>query len=226
MALAGGGDVLGCFDDGAAGGGVFGEADLGAGFGVGADGLDAEAVGEHGVVANLGDDRRRELEAGSVAAVAVADVDEGAHLVEGHEVLDAVGEMLGDVAGVVGEGLGGVAGLPAALVFEGLREIPVEEGAVGLDAGGEELVDEAVVEVEALRVGRAGAVGKTRGQATEKRKALRPRSLHEGDVFVVAMVEVVGDVAGVALLVLPGVWEKVSQMEGPRPSSWTAPSTW
>jgi hypothetical protein len=25
---------------------------------------------------------------------------------------------------------------------------------------------------------------------------------------------------------LPGVWEKVSQMEGPRPSSSKAPSTW
>ena len=62
-----------------------------------------------------------------MAAVFVADVDEGAHLVEGHEVLDAVGEMLGDVAGVGGEGLGGVAGLPAAFVFEGLGEVPVEE---------------------------------------------------------------------------------------------------
>src|ERR1700731_3721609 len=33
------GDVLGCFDDRDAGGGVFGEANFGAGFGVGADGL-------------------------------------------------------------------------------------------------------------------------------------------------------------------------------------------
>src|SRR5207302_8810536 len=26
--------------------------------------------------------------------------------------------------------------------------------------------------------------------------------------------------------ILPGVWAKVSQMDGPRPSSWTAPSIW
>ena len=69
MAFAGCGDVLGGFDDGNAGAGVFGEADFGAGLGVGADGLHAEAVGEHGVMANLGDACGRELEAGRVAAV-------------------------------------------------------------------------------------------------------------------------------------------------------------
>ena len=44
--------------------GVFGEADFGAGFGVGADGLDAEAVGEDGVVRDLGDLAAGETEAG------------------------------------------------------------------------------------------------------------------------------------------------------------------
>ena len=53
IGLGGGGDVLGGFDDGNAGGGVFGETDLSAGLGVGADGLDAEAVGEERVMANL-----------------------------------------------------------------------------------------------------------------------------------------------------------------------------
>ena len=47
--------MLGCFDDGDAGGGVFGEADFGAGFGVGADCLDAEAMGEYGVMTDLVD---------------------------------------------------------------------------------------------------------------------------------------------------------------------------
>ena len=40
---------------GTAAGGVFGKADLGAGLGVGADGLDGEAMGEDGVVADLVD---------------------------------------------------------------------------------------------------------------------------------------------------------------------------
>ena len=113
-----------------------------------------------------------------MAAVAVADVDEGTHLVEGHEVMDAVGEMFGDVAGVVGEGLGGVAGLPAAFVFEGLGEIPVEERAVGLDAGGEELVEHAVVEVETLGVGRAGALGEDARPCDGEAVGLEAEVLH------------------------------------------------
>ena len=202
--LAGGGDVLGCFDDRDAGGGVFGEADFGAGLGVGADGLDSEAVGEHGVMADLVDAAGRELETGGVAAVAVADVDEGAHLVEGHEVLDAIGEMLGDVAGVGGEGFGGVAGLPAAFVFEGLGQIPVEEGAVGLNVVGEQFVDEAVVEVEALGVGCAGALRIDARPGDGEAVGLEAEGLHESDVFFVAMVVIVGDVAGVSVVGLAG----------------------
>ncbi len=196
--------MLWSFDDGDAGGGVFGEADFGAGFGVGADGLDAEAVGEDGVMANLIDAGGWKLEAGGVAAVFVADVDEGTHLVQGHEVLDAVGEMFGDVAGVVGEGFGGVAGLPAAFVFEGLGEVPVEERAVGLDVGGEELVDEAVVEVEALGVGRAGALREDARPGDGEAVGLEAEGLHELDVFFVAVVVVVGDVAGVSVVGLAG----------------------
>ena len=49
--------------------------------------------------------------------------------------------LLGDVASVFAEGFGGGAVLPAAFVLQGLGEIPVEEGAVGLNAGAEELVD-------------------------------------------------------------------------------------
>src|ERR1700758_1550258 len=107
-------------------------------------------------MADLIDFGRRKLKAGSGAAVGVS-ADKGRHLVEGHEVLDAVGEPFGDVAGVVGERFGGVAGSPATFVFEGLREIPVEERAIGLDACREKLVEHAIVEVEAFRIGCACA---------------------------------------------------------------------
>jgi len=88
--------VFWCFDDGDAGRSVFGEADFSAGPWRGADGLNAEAVCEDGVMADLVDAGGWELEPRGVAAVAIADVDEGAHFVHGHEVLDAVGEMLGE----------------------------------------------------------------------------------------------------------------------------------
>ncbi len=171
---------------------------------MGADGLDSEAVGEDGVVADLVDFVRGELQAGGVAAVAVADVDEGAHLVEGHEVLDAVGEMLGDVACVVAEGFGGVARLPAAFAFEGLGEVPVEEGAVGLNAGFEELVDEAVVEVDAFGVGSAGSGGEDARPGYGESVGLKAEVFHEGDVFFVAVVVIVGYVPGVSVVGFAG----------------------
>ena len=40
------------------------------------------------------------------------------------------------------------------------------------------------------------------------------------------MVLVVGDVAGVAVRIFPGVWANVSQIDSPLPSSFHAPSTW
>jgi hypothetical protein len=171
---------------------------------VGADGLNAESVGKDGVVADLVDFVDGELEAGGMASGGVTEVDEGLHFVEGHEVLDAVGEVLRDVAGVVGEGLGGVARLPAAFVFEGLGEVPVEEGAVGLDVVGEEFVDEAAVEVDALGVGSAGASGEDARPADGETVGLEAHRFHEGDVLLVEMVVIVGDVAGVAVVGLAG----------------------
>ena len=67
-------------------------------------------------------------------ADAVADIGEGPGHVEGSPDGDAVAEMFGEDAGVVGEVIGEVAVGPASAVFEGLREIPVIEGAEGTDA--------------------------------------------------------------------------------------------
>ena len=59
---------------------------------------------------------------------------------------------------------------PAAAVLEGQRRIPVVQGGHGGDAGGEQLVDQAVVEVQALRVeARRVPSGWIRGQEIEKR---------------------------------------------------------
>src|SRR5580698_10658015 len=112
--------------------------------------------------------------------------------------------MLGDVSGIVGEGFGGVAGLPAAFVLEGLGEVPVKEGAIGLDACAEERVEHAVVEVEALGVGGAGALREDSGPRYGKAVGLEAEVLHELDVFFVAMEVVVGYVAGVVVFDLAG----------------------
>src|SRR6202012_1279307 len=91
--FGGGRYMLRRFDDGNRSGRVLGEADFGAGFGVSADGLDPAAVGDQRVMTDLVDARGWKFQAGCGTAVTVADVDEGTHLVEGHEVMDAIGEM-------------------------------------------------------------------------------------------------------------------------------------
>ena len=52
--------------------------------------LDGKAVAEHGVVAHLVEPRPGQDEAGREHAVAVAQLDEGADLVQGEEVADPV----------------------------------------------------------------------------------------------------------------------------------------
>jgi hypothetical protein len=100
----------------------------------------------------------------------VAAFHEGGEVVDGEVVLHAVAELLGHVPGVVGERLGRLDRPPAAVpVLEGLGQVPVVQGGEGLDPGLQELVDQAAVEVEALGVGLAGALGEDRGQAIENR---------------------------------------------------------
>src|SRR5262249_31403011 len=70
----------------------------------------------------------------------------------------------------------------------------------------DQLIDQAVVEVEALQVGLPGAVGEDARPGD--REAIRPRPdlPHEPDVLLVAMVVIIGDVAGVAVLDLSRRW--------------------
>src|SRR5262249_54550158 len=64
--------------------------------------------------------------------------------------------------------------------------------------------DEAAVEVEALGVGRAGALGEDPRPGDREPVRVRADVLHQRDVLLVAVVMVVGDVAGVVILDLPG----------------------
>jgi len=59
-----------------------------------ADGLNGQAMGEHGVVAGLRELGAREIETGGHATSAIASVDERIELVRGHPVRDAVGELI------------------------------------------------------------------------------------------------------------------------------------
>ena len=111
--------------------------------------LDGEAVTEVEVVggAQRGD---RVGPAGGVHPGAVTEEGAAPGLVERGPPLDAVADGVGDDPGVLGEPLGRGALGPAARVLQLLRQVPVVEGEGRLDAGGEQLVHQRPVEVQAL----------------------------------------------------------------------------
>src|SRR5215470_1161253 len=79
-------------------------------------------------------------------------------LVEREEVPRPVAELFGDVPGIVRECLGGVAAFPPTAILQRLRQVPVIERRERRDTVGDEVVNEPIVEVEALRIWRAGAL--------------------------------------------------------------------
>ncbi len=160
---------------------------------------DRLAVREKGVVHHAQKVEALELDARSVHARLVPAADKALRLVQGHVALDAVAEAFADQRRVVGEPVRAVRIHPAAPVPEFLRVVPVEEREEGRDAGFEKAVDQLVVEVDAFLIHRAGSVGEEARPGHGEAVALDADLLHDGDVFLVAVVVVAGHVAGVAL---------------------------
>src|SRR5699024_5625541 len=105
-----------------------------------------EPVAEEKMV-GCGQCGRRVLVPGGVMAVVVAEEGRAPRLVDGHPVADSVTERIGDHLSVVTEAMSGVTVWPSAGVLELLGQVPVVEGRPGLNAGFQEGVHEAAVEV-------------------------------------------------------------------------------
>ena len=73
------------------------------------------------------------------------------------------------------------------------------QGDVGVDAAGEELVDQAVVEAEARFVGAPRPLGQHPGPGHREPVGAQTEVGHERDILAVPVVVVAGDVAGVAV---------------------------
>ena len=111
-----------------------------------------------------------------VVAPAVSDPRDHPRLVVGDPVTDPVAETARNGFDVLAERIDGPADRPAALILDRLRRVPMEERDVRRDPAADELVDEPVVEVEALRIHRPATSGMIRGHAIEKRNASIPSS--------------------------------------------------
>ena len=75
---------------------------------------------------------------------------------------------------------------------------------IGLDAGRQQFIDQPIVEIEAHRIWRAGAIRKDARPGNGKSIGLRAHLLHHRNVLPVTPVVIVGDIAGVAILYLAG----------------------
>ena len=109
------------------------------------------------------------LVARRVQAVQVAEQPDDPGLVDRQPPAHAVAVRVEARRRVLGEALDRVAVAPAAVVLERLRQVPVVERHHGLDAALEQRVEQPLVVVEAAPFSGARPVGKSRGQAIEKR---------------------------------------------------------
>ena len=151
--------------------------------------------------------RQRSLLVGAARSVdtePVAEPRDDPWLVLRDPVAHAIPEPGRDDFDVLRERLHRVAGRPPAAVLERLRKVPVVEGHVRVDARGEEVVDEAVVVVEAGRVHAPGPVGKDARPRDREAKGVEPQLADQAEVLRPSVVRVAGDRARVACHDVPG----------------------
>ena len=142
----------------------------------------------------------RSLDAGREDAGLVAQHGHHPGLVVGGDGGHAVAEAAGHAARVVDEAVHRVAVRPAALLLQRLGQVPVVQRQVGLDAARQQAVDQALVEVQALGVPGARAVGlHARPRRPRSGRHRRPGSRDEVQVLCPAVVVVAGDVAVAAV---------------------------
>ena len=164
----------------------------------GAQRLHAQAVGHHQVARGDGRLERTAVARGQ-RAVQKAAVGDHPRLVQrgpaGHTVAQGAGHHLG----IVGKPARAVGVEPAAPVVQRGRPVPVVQGEQRRDAGGQQLVDQPVVEPEAGGVHPTCAGRQHPRPGHREAVGLQPQLAHQRHVVGHAVVVVAGHVAGVAM---------------------------
>jgi len=157
------------------------------------------------------------LDAGSVSTGTVAQPRRAPGLVQRDPTFDRVAEGSRHEVHVLTESLGGVAYAPATFIFDRLRKVPVIERQRRLNVARQQSVDESTVEVQSGLIGGTLAVGLHPGPSDREPVRADTERLHEVEVFVHSVIVVTGDVAGVAVPDLSGLFAKGV------PDGWAAP---
>ena len=137
-----------------------------------------------------------------------------------------VRERLVDERRVLREPRRGVPVRPSPGVLERLRQVPVVQRDDRLDPVPIERVDQSAVVVESALVHGAAALRHDPGPRHREPVRADPELGHQGHVLFVPVVLIAGDVTGVAVPDLARLAAERVPDGCPRPSSWTAPSTW
>src|SRR6266849_7884777 len=141
--------------------------------------------------------------AGRVLAPGVPDPGVDPRLVVRDPMLDAIAQPARDGGRILDERLSCRARGPAPCILELLRCVPVEKRRERLDVAREQLVDEAVVEVEACLVDRAAPGREDARPRDREPKRVQTELAHERDVVAVAVVEVARDLTRIAVANFP-----------------------
>src|ERR1044071_7467916 len=120
---------------------------------------------------------------------AVTNLDERAKLVDSEDVFHSISQSRRNVAGVIRERLRRLASFPTTeTILQRLRQVPVIERGERLNAIREQLVDKAVVKVEALRIRWTITVRKHARPRDREAIRLHAERLHQLHVFFVTMI--------------------------------------
>src|SRR5882757_1619706 len=144
--------------------------------------------------------------------------------VDREKMLDAVAQMLRDMGCVIGKCLRGVARSPAAeAIPKRLGQVPMIQGYEWLDAVRRQLVQQPVIEIEALWVWRTCSFRENARPSNRKTIGFCAQRLHQLNVFLVKMI-MIGRGVGVAVIrdgparvgeTVPNRWAAAVFVDGP-----------
>src|SRR5580658_4456518 len=119
------------------------------------------------------------------------------NLIHRHEAMHTIRKFAGDIARVLGKGPCRITVFPSALILQCLRQVPVVQRAEWLDSTGKQLVDDAIIEIEALCIRRSAASRKDSRPRNREAITAQPEILHESNVFFVPVVVIDGYIASI-----------------------------
>ena len=132
-------------------------------------------------------------------AAAVAQPHAALRLIEGKIVPHPPLKVCGDCGGIPGKGFCRIGIQPAALVLQGLRQIPVVERDIGLDPCRKQRIDQPVIPGKARRVDCPCALREDARPGNREPVRLQMHLFHQCNILCPAVVAVAGDIPGIAV---------------------------